>query len=252
MSPSKMLSSASPKGRVQASLNQQLDHKLLGYAAAASAAGIGMLALAQSSQAEIVYTPANQTISNGGSIAIDLNHDGITDFTIRGTYAACQSGPDCLFQAFYASQNAQNGVLGYGSFAKAVSLGQTVGPHQSFLADANMNRCKATQESYYDSGPWQTTSNHYLGLKFTIDGQIHYGWARLTVKIGRRCTHSTANLTGYAYETEPGKPILAGKRSGPEEQALPEDPQKSLGALALGLAGLVAWRREEETDGRGI
>lgn len=54
---------------------------------------------------------------------------------------------------------------------------------------------------------WRNVTNRYLGLKFAIKGAIHYGWARLTVKING--IYVNAVLTGYAYETIPGKPIIA-------------------------------------------
>jgi hypothetical protein len=31
------------------------------------------------------------------------------------------------------------------------------------------------------AGQWLDTKNRYLGLQFVIKGQVHYGWARLTV-----------------------------------------------------------------------
>jgi hypothetical protein len=60
-------------------------------------------------------------------------------------------------------------------------------------------------------------------------------------------------LSGYAYETIPNKPIIAGKTKGPEEitqtrdAALPAtSPQPAtLSALAMGAPGLSIWRREE-------
>jgi hypothetical protein len=44
---------------------------------------MSLLALAPTAAAEVVYTPVNVTISGNGSIKIDLNHDGITDFVLR-------------------------------------------------------------------------------------------------------------------------------------------------------------------------
>ena len=58
-------------------LNQKLDRKLTAYMAAAGAAGVSMLALAQPAEAKVVYTNANLNI---GNVAIDLNNDGINDF----------------------------------------------------------------------------------------------------------------------------------------------------------------------------
>jgi hypothetical protein len=63
-------------------LNNKLDRKLLAYTTATGAAGASILALAQPAHAEIVYTPANQTISANQQFALDLNNDGIEDFEI--------------------------------------------------------------------------------------------------------------------------------------------------------------------------
>jgi len=57
-----------------------------------------------------------------------------------------------------------------------------------------------------------------------------------------------AVLTGYAYETVPHKAITAGKTSGTDEVGSEKRPDATLGALALGSAGFVAWRREEDAN----
>src|SRR4029077_3677693 len=58
------------------------------YALAASAAGVGMLALAQPSQAKIVYTPANIQINVGGGLVyLDLNNDGVNDFQFYDVFS---------------------------------------------------------------------------------------------------------------------------------------------------------------------
>jgi hypothetical protein len=45
----------------------------------------------------------------------------------------------------------------------------------------------------------------------------------------------TATLTGYAYETVPNKPIIAGKTKGPDVITVqPDTAPGSLGRLALG------------------
>ena len=43
----------------------------------------GILALAAPSEAKIIYTHAHKVIGNNGHLAIDLNHDGRTDFTLQ-------------------------------------------------------------------------------------------------------------------------------------------------------------------------
>jgi len=60
----------------------------------------------------------------------------------------------------------------------------------------------------------------------------------------------TAKITGYAYETVPNKPILAGTAATAiAEVQAPENVNRkagpSLGVLAVGADGLHLWRREE-------
>ena len=63
-------------------------------------------------------------------------------------------------------------------------------------------------------GPWVHVTNRYLLLKFTINGKFHYGWARLNVRVPYREFELAVTLTGYAYETIPGKGIVADKTKG--------------------------------------
>jgi hypothetical protein len=93
----------------------------------------------------------------------------------------------------------------------------------------------------YVHGYWANVRNRYLGLKFQIAGQTHYGWARLSVQ--RKEFHLTAVLTGFAYETVPNKEIKAGQTGGADDSSgssLPNSDasqSSSLGALALGARG---------------
>jgi len=61
------------------SINRQLSI----YALAASAAGVGVLAMVQPTQGKIIYTSTHKTIKVHQHYNLDLNHDGITDFTIQ-------------------------------------------------------------------------------------------------------------------------------------------------------------------------
>ena len=76
--------------RAPAHLSDSLRRRLNAYALAASAAGVGMLALAQSSEAEIVYTPTHHVFRKGHIYKLDLNRDGTMDFGL-GIFG---SGPD--------------------------------------------------------------------------------------------------------------------------------------------------------------
>ena len=106
-------------------------------------------------------------------------------------------------------------------------------------------------------GPWINVKDRYLGLKFQIKGSTHYGCARLNIKVSK--TTITATLTGYAYETIPKKPIIAGETKGPDDVSVeesntalnvPTPEPTTLPVLALGSPGLSIWRREESAVAR--
>lgn len=92
-----------------------------------------------------------------------------------------------------------------------------------------------------------------------IGGELHYGWIRLTLTTNPdpHGPFMSAKITGYAYETVPNKPILAGTASSAAgaakkptaEAQVPENIHNqsgpSLGMLALGSEALPLWRREE-------
>jgi hypothetical protein len=240
--------------RSAVSLNRALDHKLFGYVAAASAAGVSVLALAPAGQAEIVFTPTNQLITTRTTLSLDLNNDGVTDFTLRNIFEGCietsnaRRAPECsefTFQSLYARGNGSNAVVTGTVSALALPVRTKVGPEDKFGVQGSLEFCTTQNgNSQHDGGPWLNVKNLYLGLQFTIDGQIHYGWARLTLSTNKTTCVTKALLTGYAYETEPNTPITTGKLSGEDEVGAVERPEATLGTLALGSVGLETWRQE--------
>ncbi|HZQ70844.1 MAG TPA: hypothetical protein VFA68_20120 [Terriglobales bacterium] len=210
------------------SLNKGLNY----YALAASAAGVTLLSLSQPANAEVIFTPANITTGAPGStFNLDLNNDGIPDFTIKG-YG------DGVYNAFMAINvtgageaiqfvKTCVGTLGtYCSYAAALNQGDKI-PGKLLNTDgviievANANAYK---------GVWSNVQNHFLGLKFKISGQTHYAWVRMSVRA--QPANLKAHISGYAYENTPNKAILAGQRTGAADASTPG----SLGALARGAA----------------
>ena len=213
-----------------------------------------MLALAPKTEAKIVYTPAHVRISGGHSAGLDLNHDGITDFTISIWHGRNTSGG--LSPVGIAQGNQAAGYrapCGRGSYNYAFVAGVRVGPKLRFaLPSYQANMAWYFQSSVY--GPWAGTKERYLGLKFDIRGEPHYGWARLNVPQPiTTVVKLEALLTGYAYETIPNKPIITGAtkhRNNAEQSASTTLTPRSttLGMLAFGAPGLTVWRREERAE----
>jgi hypothetical protein len=259
MSQSKATSLIPRQHRVPTTLTHGLDRKLLGYTAAASAAGAGLMALPQSVEAEIVYTPANQTISANQTLALDLNNDGITDFIFsdrlsRYSFAFHKGhkNPSDTFSYWVGNLNAlpETGnrvLINHSSFAAALPGGRKVGPGEKWnTAEGLMATCGSGSGIFRTSGPWHGNRSSYLGLAFSIEGKIHYGWARLNVS--QSGCLITAVLTGYAYETVANKPITAGATSETSHVSATDQPHATLGLLAQGSIGLAAWRRDEDAN----
>jgi hypothetical protein len=220
-------------------LKSTLDHRLISYAAVASAAGVTALALAQTAAAEIVYTPAD--ISVGNSYALDLNHDGIPDFTFQVSPVDSGHGHDLSLLLDVPGNAALIGPLPIGApIGGGRKFDTSVGSYGGIPIDENFEY--GTIHS--SGGPWFNVSNKFMGFKFMLGGEVHYGWARLTVTGA-----TTATITGYAYETTPNYRIRAGQRSESEEGAAAASGESvksrpsALGILAAGVSGLAP-RRE--------
>jgi hypothetical protein len=215
-------------------LAPRLTKRLLAYASVAGAAA----ALGSScAEAEVVYTPVHQNVDL--NFYLDLNNDGVPDFRIY-SYEFSGFGELEVFPLVVGNRIVhQNGPCGFRTDhtrAAALAAGQKIGANQVFQAKAN---CMVYYESGY-SGAWYGAKDRFLGFSFVIAGQTHFGWARLTFRnIG--CYRCILGVIDYAYETVPGKPIIAGDK-GPATEASVLSP--TLGALALGAPGLLLWRSE--------
>ena len=252
-----------PPSDLSESVHQQINM----YALAASAAGVSLLALAQPSEAKIVYTHAHVVISAGDSnYKLDLNHDGITDVTISASgHFGFYCGP-AIKASFFEMPTSGNGVEG--SPPTPLGAGARIGGRKGFYGGKGLLASAIIQKGGHScrhGGAWWNVTDRYLGVEFKIHKKIHYGWARFTFDRGQ-----SATLTGYAYETIAGKSIMAGKTHGlagdssldpdstnPDEfgprasaNSIPDTPQPaSLGMLALGAQVVHLWRRKQSVAG---
>jgi hypothetical protein len=257
--------------RRAARLGSSLENLLSAYASAAVAAGVSLLAVTKAAEAKIIYTSAHTNIpSSSEPVLLDLNHDGIADFSFWHWQLYSSKLDVGCAAGFVASRHSstcvspQNEVWGKGTssgrYASALRAGLRVGPSKSYFQQGGQKGAS----SYPPRGPaavmgkvrvfrygsgnltygqFMYTRSRYLGLQFVVDGQVHYGWARVAVAVtgsGQRAIQAT--LTGYAYETIPGKPIIAGKTKGPD--VVTWEPA-TLGRLAQGASGITAWREKK-------
>src|SRR5579872_238063 len=138
------------KRRQTVGLGSGLEKWLSAYAAASIAAGVSVLAMTKSAEAKIVYTPAdtNIPVNNRESVLLDLNHDGIADFSFwnssfrtDGLYS--HLGIGCALVPFHTNRTCryqENEIWGKGvvsgRFASALRAGFTVGANKQYFQQA--------------------------------------------------------------------------------------------------------------------
>ncbi len=221
------------KLRSPVTLRASLERNLLAYAAVA---GASCVALAQPVSAEVVYTPAHVRIGGHAFTPYDLdvNQDGILDFEFL-PFSYAHFDRDIVLYAFgLGTQNVRGNVQLVKDAthfdAAARNPGAIIGSKNSFAFFARMGEEHSDFSGHIttEAGSWLDVQRRYLGLQFQINGETHYGWARLNVHfVESDQLLVQAVLTGYAYETVPDKPIAAGDTG---------TSGTSLGHLALGTA----------------
>jgi hypothetical protein len=233
--------------KAQATLLHEMDRRLRAYALVASAGGVGWLALAQPANAQVVYTPANISISEG-DLFLHLNCGQKVNFRLSDRFEFPSSSSYGGVRELAINGSANASVLTFKHGAAALQAGSVIGSSRSFRnvyrGELEMAEVEAIGYSTYAPiGNWAKTPHGYLGLKFNINGQAHYGWAEMKVAAWvdqHNGFHIVANLIGYAYESTPNKSIQAGQKKETDEGAtLPEGfrPRAgTLGALAQGAA----------------
>jgi hypothetical protein len=250
--------------RPPAKLPESIQFQLNRYALAVSAAGACLLSV-PAAQAEIVYTPAHVKMDKvNGFYPIDFDNNGVVDVGIWMP-SSCTSSL-CAFTMF-AYPNSQLGdaveVNAKGA-TKALHFGASIGSADRFVAaDRIMGGWEAVRHGSNTwvsawVGPWANAGNgvkhRYVGVKFLINNEFHYGWARINFVVSGKSTFYGV-LTGYAYETIPNQGLKAGQTVGTSEATRIEAPavirptikRPTLGQLAAGALAISEWRAKQAT-----
>jgi hypothetical protein len=252
-----------PKPRRTARLAKSLDKQLnlytlaakancpVTYAAAVGVAGAAVMSLAPIAEAKIIYTPAHVQIRPNSYFRFDFDYlpKGLDDdFTLwRGngcTSQGCGSGVGAGgYNGGHRSNPNALAATALGFYAVALRPGERMGPGKRAIASVEMahdGHPNTTNHRIFWYGQWANggrgLKNGYLGLKFLLNGKVHYGWARVSVTV-KNNWFASETLTGYAFETIPNKSIIIGKTQGPDVIVEPA----TLGHLAAGANARSPW-----------
>lgn len=183
---------------------KDLKKKLKQYGSMAAA-----ITAAQTVNANIIYTDEVPDFSGsiGSQYFLDLNNDGTDDFRIWHNGS---------LNLYLSPLSGSNEALGSGGATYAYPFALSSGAMISSGAGAFFDNGYAGgyQSLNYGScsfGNWCNVTDRYIGLRFSIGGNIHYGWVRLDVNF----SGSVWSVKDYAYEDVAGNGIPAGAMSAP-------------------------------------
>jgi hypothetical protein len=235
-----------------------LSRRLASYAAAAGGA-VALLGISDPADAKIVYTRVSVNLTAAESTEYVLRPDRIHP-ALTLSFKLCSS------RCVHLQATGKNGgeIIGesanfpsLGYPATLLTAGQQIGKNGSFRDKATFAAENIVYYGESSYGNFFSVTNGYFGFEFSIDGQTHYGWGRMTTSSPDGPDSISAKLTGFAYETIPNRRILAGQEQGSyaEPGAEGDGPtaqagRSALGAIALGAAGVPVWRREEDSVAR--
>jgi len=165
---------------------------------------------------QIIYTDIDPDFSGGGSGSfhlLDLNNDTTTDYVIFGIGA-----PGVAIYAYSSNPNSFVGEQPAYTYPWALNNGDPISAGQTTWFSAYNNVGTLNYASCYVAGGgggsnWCGVTDKYLGLRFNIGLNTHYGWARLDVSFAG----DSFTIKDYAYNSTPNAPINAGQTLGVEE-----------------------------------
>ncbi len=208
------------------------------YAAAAATTTLGCAA---SADANIIYSgPIDRHFSGNqnalfplaapGTFLVGYHHnpgDGVSygaSFSVRRTAAPFGQGSIAGLVV--------PGSFG-GQYASKLRFGQNISTRPFVPRGATL----ASDGPDVPNAQWQEPGTGFLGFRFTGPLGVQFGWARIDFTDS---SHHDFTLIDYAFAS-PGERIKAGQTS----ESVP-DSGGSLGLLALGCAGLLAWRARRQ------
>jgi hypothetical protein len=180
---------------------------------------------------------ADRSTNSTANLYFDVNAaNASAAVSTTGTFAGADfrifTGGPIPFGPFasISGLTANNGIAGHqDEFFKASNLSPShfVGPTDTFHGSAVIAS---------DFGPFSAGQTGFLGLKFEIGADIHYGWANITVG---NADYPNVTLNALGYETDADTPAHVEE---PSSNPSVPDQGSTLALMAIGATGLALLR----------
>lgn len=194
-------------------MNFNLKHKLTTYYSIAGAA----LVSANQASAQVIKTSVNY-IGGLESYNIDIDNNGVNDFSVH-----CFAWGSFIGNSFNIGAAGNNEIIkdpdiaGVDKFVDVFGQGYLISYGKDFDFQTSVwaggtSYVRGLYGGGYQKNPGGQVYNwgnvggkngFFVGVKFSIDSDIHYGWMRFNVS--QKC--DSWRLVEMAYESEPNIPI---------------------------------------------
>ena len=208
---------------------KKTDSKIKKYLALAG----GITTVVSGANAQVVYTDVNPDYLLSGNLSVyplDLNNDASPDFMLMNldtlinyvstSYSNVVTYNINVDAATINPGASSNGWLQSNSYPAALAQGAMIGSTGSFESSSSSfgyPLAAVVQQSvlyngvpvynYSDTiGNFQMDQEAILGLRFKINNNIHYGWARIEYTLG-----GILSIKDYAYDATPNTAVIAGE-----------------------------------------
>jgi len=204
-------------------LPPRIDRQLTSYAVAASAAGVALLACSLPADARVICRKSSESLLGTRTIPFNPANGQFPPFNLAQTFVRESTTGGYFYgnRAFFSpNTQAANDLLASDGLPAGLAKGAMIGPKGRF-GKGNSYGLLFTYGNVFGGtvnhhqGNFPLTKVGYLGFKFSISGEAHYGWARLRVDVKKPQT--ATNLLGFGYETIAGKAVHAGACTTVEE-----------------------------------
>jgi len=177
-------------------------------------------AIAGDARGAIIYVDIEDRFTERLPVNLDLNQDGATDFFAFRT-------EDVGVSVAGVNDNGVQKLTPTSAFISFLVAGTVIDDRGPFGGSGLLAQVFCEEGGCAWFGPFtQVNEPGFVGVEFLIDEMTHFGW----IQIGVSRINGVARIFDFAYESQPGVPIVAGKVPAPG------------GGVAL-LAGMLALGR---------
>ena len=210
---------------------KKIAKRLAAYSAAAAATVVA--SQDRSADAgQVVHDILDVTIGNPPGLLFNM----VSGATALATDVAGNSNPGSMRILGYFSANYPNAYIytpagdtlgafvGAGSNVTPLALGAVIDGNLTFGAAAY------GAGNYGNLAAFAIGDSDFIGIRFTLGGSTHFGWAQVT-----RISAEEITLQAFGYNDVAGEAAIAN----------PVPEPSGLALLAAGAAGLAVWRRRK-------